>query len=168
MDKLQLLIDRYNKKTDWTVSRLFINGDQHGYAIEDEVRNQSKKVHGETAISAGSYKLGLRQSPRFSKTFYYSDSLNQLITSAQYKALSDKKDFRLHDLIWVLDVPNFQYILIHWGNTDDDSDGCIIVGSQLGIVNKQEAVINSRTFYQKIYPLIYPQIKNGQGTITIL
>lgn len=57
------------------------------------------KVMGETAIPAGSYQLGLRKSPKFGP-----------------------------DTIEVLGVPGFSDILIHSGNRDEDTAGCVLVG----------------------------------------
>ena len=31
-------------------------------------------------------------------------------------------------LPWVQDVPGFEYILIHTGNTDEHTSGCLLVG----------------------------------------
>ena len=31
-------------------------------------------------------------------------------------------------MLWVRDVPGFEYILIHTGNTDEHTSGCLIVG----------------------------------------
>lgn len=164
---IQLFIDRYNKAKDWTISRLFVDGIQHGYVIEDEVRN-GPKVYGETAIPHGTYTIGIRQSPKFSATFLWSDSKNILVSARDKWKYPLVTDFRPHDLMWIKDVPGFEYILIHWGNTDDDTHGCLIVGETLGVIKGQEAVLNSRTFYVKLYQQIYPRLKNNeQGQIVI-
>lgn len=148
---------------DWTISKLFIKGSLDGYSVEDEIRDV--KVHGETAISYGRYKLGLRNSPKFSKFFLYSDSQNILIEAKDKVKYPLIKDFVNHDLIWVLDVPNFEYVLIHWGNTDDDTDGCLIVGSSIGVVNGQQGVIGSKAYYKKFYCKVIKEIKLGNQFI---
>jgi len=68
--------------------------------LEDTVRDV--KIHGQTAIPAGRYKVELQNSPRFGA-----------------------------DTITLLDVPNFQHIRIHGGNDVDDTEGCPLVGLEL-------------------------------------
>lgn len=60
---------------------------------------KSKKVHGETAIPTGIYKVIVGPSPKFKR-----------------------------NLPRLIDVPGFDGILIHRGNTNKDTAGCILVG----------------------------------------
>ncbi len=158
-----LQVERYNLKSDWTLGKLSVFNKIDGFTVEDEVR--AIKLHGETAIPYGVYPLGYRQSPKFSSSFLYSDSVNKLIEPKDKSKYPNIKDWRNHDLIWVQNVPGFQYILIHWGNTDDDTEGCLIVGSKIGIINGQEGVLSSRVYYKNLYPRIYPIIKQGNQFI---
>lgn len=159
-----LKVKRYIFNKDWTISKILVQDKLDGYAVEDEIR-ETNKVHGETAISYGTYLLGYRQSPKFSSSYLWSDSTNMLILpkdKANYPKITDWKN---HDLIWIKDVPEFQYILLHWGNTDDDTEGCLIVGKYLGAVNGQEGVVQSRVYYKDLYQRIYPLIKKGNQYI---
>lgn len=152
---------------DWTISKLSINNILDGYCVEDEIRDE--KVKGETAIPYGTYELGYRQSPKFSASFLWSDSLNLLIDPKEKVKYPNTIDWRNHDLIWIKNVPKFEFILIHWGNTDDDTEGCLIVGSSIGPILKngttQEGVLNSKVYYKKLYEKVYPLIKKGGRTI---
>lgn len=155
-----LTVVRNTFTKDWTVGRLLVKDVLQGYTIEDEIRDV--KVKGETAIPFGTYELSFRQSPKFSSSFLYSDSRNILIEPRELSKYPKKNDFRPHDLIWVKNVPNFEFILIHWGNTDLDTEGCLIVGSTVGVLKGRAAVLNSRTFYKKLYPMIYPALKDKE------
>ncbi len=106
--------------TDCTIGRLYINDEQKEfcYTLEDRVRDKDKsgqfdngelKVAGETAIPYGTYEVTLQvQSPRFKD-------------KAQYAFCNGY-------LPRLLDVPDFEGVLIHIGNSAKDTDGCILVG----------------------------------------
>jgi len=68
-------------------------------------------------------------------------------------------------MIWVQKVPEFEYILIHWGNTVSDTEGCLIIGDKIGIINQKDAVLNSKATYLKFYYRVIKQIKAGGQTI---
>jgi len=161
--KSLLTVERMPSKADWMMGRLLVDGVYDGYTCEDEER--AVKVHGETAIPYGIYPLGVRQSPKFSGQYLWSDTLGKLILPKDKPVFPEADDWRPHDMIWVQDVPNFQYVLIHWGNSDDDTEGCLLVGKGLGFYNGQEIVTNSRLYYRGLYPRIYPIIKQGNQTI---
>ena len=76
------------------------------YTLEDEQRDV--KVWGETRIPAGTYKLKLRTEGGFHSRYL-----------AKYSA-----DFH-KGMIWVQDVPGFEYILWHTGNTDEHTAGIV-------------------------------------------
>lgn len=124
---MKILVERMEQGTDYTIGKLYINGEFKCFTIEDEYRKV--KVKGETRIPEGTYRVGTRWSPTF----------------------SPKTN---HEMLWVKDVPGFEFILIHTGNTDDDSSGCLIVGKRLGSLNNQRAVLDSKAAYNEIYPII--------------
>lgn len=150
MNSAQLIVDRYQSEADWTLSEYSINGQPSGVGVEDEFR--AKKVHGETRIDNGVYEIDFTHSPKFSGSYFMDIEGN----------LSKTKDERFntpHLMITVLNVPGFSRILWHWGNTDDDTEGCYCVGSYFGTVNTksgpQKGVLESRPNYIKSYPKIY-------------
>jgi hypothetical protein len=165
-----LKIERYSFNPDWTIGRFLLHNRPVGFTIEDEIR--SIKVKGETAIPFGEYELSFRQSPKFSDAFWWSDSQKILIPKEQLSSYKHIKDLRPHDLVWIKNVPDFEYILFHWGNFDDDTDGCVIGGAAIGFAKNRkgemkECVLNSRAFYKLTYRLIYPLIKKGGQKILI-
>lgn len=163
-----LTVERYDFKTDWTIGRFLFNDVKDGFVLEDTVRPDGTKIHGRTAIPFGRYLLGVRQSPKFSKQYLWSDTHQILVRPSELSQFPNISDFREHDLIWLLNVPNFQFILIHWGNTSVDTDGCLLVGNALKMIDNQEAVINSRVYYRNLYQRIYPLIRAGNQHINIV
>lgn len=105
-----LFINRFSFTDEQTLSRVVLIEDDgttsfSGVAVEDTVREKGVKIKGKTAIQAGSYSMRLSQSPRFGRI-----------------------------LPELLNVPNFEGIRIHRGNSAKDSEGCIIIGSYFGSV----------------------------------
>lgn len=91
------------------------------------------KVKGDTRIPSGTYKVDFYNSPSHGK--------NSLI---------------------IKDVPGFSYILIHPGNTEDDTAGCLLVGKKLGTLNGKRAVLQSKPAFNVIYPIIAEAISKGE------
>ena len=119
------------------------------YTLEDEQRD--KKVYGETRIPNGTYTLGLRKVGGYNEKYS--------------KRFSDIHIGMLH----VLDVPGFEYILIHCGNTDEHTAGCLLVGdSQENNQIQENGFIGKSTqAYKRIYPRIAEAIECGEEvTIT--
>ena len=119
------------------------------YTLEDEQRD--KKVFGETRIPDGDYKLGLRK-------------------VGGYHARYTKRFPHIHiGMLHVLDVPGFEYILIHCGNTDEHTAGCLLVGDsqENNLITKDGFIGKSTQAYKRIYPRIAEAIECGEEvTIT--
>ena len=114
------------------------------YTLEDEYRNE--KIKGETRIPAGTYKITLR-------------------TVGGFHGRYEKKYGEMHKgMLWVRDVPNFEYILIHTGNTDEHTAGCLLVGDtqQQNITKSKSGFIGASVdAYKRIYPSIASAIERG-------
>jgi hypothetical protein len=101
-------VRRFLSNRDATLSDVSIDGAFECYGLEDERRDV--KVAGETRIPPGMYRVGVRTEGRFHTRY-----------SARFA--------RFHaGMLHVLDVPGFEFILIHVGNTDDDTAGCLLTG----------------------------------------
>lgn len=157
MNKMELIVDRKWKKQNYTISNLTIDGKWFCNVLEDADRGlddsmslskiKELKKPSITAIPKGTYEITLDViSPRFcAKTFY--------------KQVCDGKLPRL------LNVKGFEGILIHAGNTDKDTDGCLLVGQ-----NKVKGqVINSQATFKELYKLLKDKHNKGEKiTIKIL
>ena len=148
--KLEVL--RISSQKDSTNGILFDITDGRkflAYTLEDEYRDE--KVMSETRIPSGTYKITLRTVGGFHSRY-----------EAKYG------DFH-KGMLWVRDVPGFEYILIHTGNTDEHTAGCLLVGnSQNENITKKDGFIGSSvTAYKRIYPPIAKALENEEEvTIT--
>lgn len=157
MSIMELVVDRKWKKQNYTISNLTIDGEWFCNILEDADRGlddsmsltqiKELKKASITAIPSGTYEVTLDViSPRF-------------CTNSFYKQVCDGKLPRL------LNVKGFEGILIHAGNTDKDTAGCLLVG-----VNKAVGqVLNSRDTFKKLYKLLKDKHDKGEKiTIKIL
>ena len=51
---------------------------------------------------------------------------------------------RFGETFMIVDVPGRDHILFHSGNTVEDTEGCIILGSEVGYIKTNRAVLESR------------------------
>ena len=140
---MKLTLKRIALRPTYTIGKLYIDDVYFCDTIEDTVRdinkngkfdNGEKKVHSKTAIPYGIYEIKWTYSPRFKK---YTPQL--------------------------MNVPSFEGIRIHAGNTSADTEGCLILGE-----NKQVGkVLNSRATINKFYPIIKKACSKGKVTIEI-
>lgn len=109
---MELKVERKWPKATYTVGRLYVDGKMFCNTLEDRVRdlNTEEKVYGETAIPAGRYRVIFNWSPKFGR-----------------------------NLPRLLNVPHFEGILIHPGNTAADSAGCILVGKNSEVGRLRES-----------------------------
>lgn len=128
-----------------TLSKMYIDGIFYCYILEDE--EHKVKIHGDTRIPAGRYKITYRTVG----TWY--ERVLQKITGAKGS-------------LWIRDVPGFEYILIHWGNTDADTAGCLLTGTSYGkYKSKGEErirVLNSVEAYKRVHAVISKALDNKE------
>jgi hypothetical protein len=143
--KLELL--RYSTGKESTLGLLYLDDKFVCFTIEDQ-KNDKKVMH-KTRIPEGEYEIKLRTVGGFHANY-----------SKQFKDIHK-------GMLWLQDVPGFEYILIHVGNTDNDSSGCILVGNGAteNVVGRG-SVTDSVKAYRRIYPVIAAAILKGE-TVTI-
>lgn len=130
---MKLKLDRIYKAPTYTIGKLYIDGKLFCDTLEDVVRPDGVKVYGETAIPAGTYKVILNMSNRFK---------------------------RIMPLL--LNVPMFEGIRIHEGNSSADSSGCILVGKNTA---KGKVTDSKKTFAELMSVL---KLAKDEITIEIL
>lgn len=139
---MEILVERIAKKPNYTISKWYVNGMYFCDGIEDTDRGlisdmsisdiRRIKVSGKTAIPAGTYQVTLKvKSPKYSKVDKYRRFCNGYMPR-------------------LLNVPGYEGILIHPGNTEADTEGCLIPGQ-----NKVKGkVVNSTDTWMKLYKLL--------------
>ncbi len=143
---MELEVLRYSSGRDSTLGLLFdITGGRKFlcFTLEDEYR--TKKQYGETRIPKGRYRIELRREGGFHSRY-------------------SKRFSNIHKgMLWVKDVPNFQYILIHIGNRDEDTAGCLLLGSSAEQNLTEEGSIGASTLaYKRVYPSIAKALEGGE------
>jgi hypothetical protein len=139
---MKLRLERLWPKKDYTVGRLYVDDRLFCNTLEDRIVDKNKngvfdgdekKVYGESAIPYGTYKIIYNWSPKFGR-----------------------------NLPRLLNVPHFEGILIHPGNTAADSAGCILVGKNTEVGR----LTNSRYISDELNKLIDEAQQKGES-ITI-
>jgi len=133
--KLDVVRTQFGK--DATNGMLFVDGVFECFTLEDEVRDV--KVMSETAIPLGEYEIKFRNVGGFDTKY-----------KARYGSTFHKGMLELQN------VPNFKYILIHTGNTDQHTAGCLLVGETQQDLDKGKDgfVGGSGDAYKKFYPKV--------------
>ena len=146
--KLQVL--RFSSESDSTNGLLLDVTDGINflaYTLEDEYRK--KKRSKETRIPAGTYEIKLRNEGGFNQRY-----------SKRYPSIH-------RGMLHIIDVPGFEYILIHVGNSDEHTAGCLLVGDsqENNQINKNGFIGSSGNAYKRIYPSIANAVENEGVTI---
>ena len=71
-------------------------------------------------------------------------------------------------MIELMDVPGFQGVLIHIGNFESDTSGCILIGAGAGKDARGfHCVTQSVEAYRRLYPLTRDVLRGGHETVSI-
>ena len=105
------------KSTKSTIGELFVDGKFECFTLEDITRTGAK-VYGETAIPKGTYRVVIDLSERFGRRLPH-----------------------------ILDVPEFEGVRIHAGNTAANTLGCVLVGE----TRSEDFVGQSKTAFEKLF-----------------
>lgn len=148
---MEILVERKWKKPNYTIGVMSIDGKRFCETLEDTDRNLNSsmtveqikaiKKPNETAIPTGTYKITLDTfSSRFGNKSFYK------------KVCGGK-------LPRILNIKGFDGVLIHCGNTNLDTSGCILVGRNLEVGK----VLKSQETFEKLYKIL----KENKDNLTI-
>lgn len=130
---MELRVSRDIKSPNFTLGKFFIDGAQHYFTCEDAIRS-GPKVYGQTAIPAGTYKVIINQSQRFGRA-----------------------------MPLLMNVPGFDGIRIHWGNTAVDTDGCILIG----LARNADGVGGSKMAFNDFFERLTAGLEKGDVWLEI-
>ena len=147
---MELRLKRIARRDTYTIGRLYVDGEYFCDTCEDVDRGlrqdmaqsviRAIKRKGVTAIPTGRYRVTMDvQSPKFR-------------TKAMYQFCNGY-------LPRLINVPGFDGVLIHVGNTAKDTEGCLLVGRN----TKVGKVLESRATFVKLYE----RLKKAEGSIYI-
>lgn len=153
---MELKVIRKAKTPEYTIGKLYIDGVAYCDTLEDCDRGltqdmpleeiKTKKVYGKTAIPTGTYEIDMNT------------------VSPKFKDRSWAKPFG-GKIPTIMKTPGFDRVLIHPGNTKNDTDACLLVGknSVKGMVTD-----SSRTFMTLMSKYLLPaKLRGDKITITI-
>jgi hypothetical protein len=132
---MNILVHRFEYGENYTVSRMYLDDKYECYVLEDKVRPAGVKIQNVTAIPAGTYKVVIDFSEHFQK-----------------------------NLPHLLDVPMFEGIRIHSGNTDLDTEGCLLLGTGW---TGGDMVTNSHVAFNHFFPQLQKALTLGDVFIRI-
>lgn len=148
---MEIRIDRAWKKRNYTISRVFVDGKRFGdgrkwcNALEDTDRGLtsdmkvdeilSVKIKGQTAIPTGRYLIDMTYSPKFKRIMPH-----------------------------VCAVKGFTGVRLHPGNSNKDTDGCVLFGEndRIGWLSR------SRYWTERLTALIDSELRRGNDVWLIV
>jgi hypothetical protein len=141
---MKLTVVRTQFGTDATNGILLVDGIFECFTLEDQY--QAVKVMHETCIPEGTYDIKFRTVGGFHEKY------KKKYQNAHY------------GMLHLQDVPNFTYILIHGGNTDEHTSGCLIVGeTQQDLdISKDGFISRSQIAYKKLYRKVANVLLQGK------
>jgi hypothetical protein len=140
---MKIDVVRYSAQRKSTLGLLMINDRFACYTLEDAFH--VVKIPGETRIPNGRYRVKLRT------------------VGGHHNRYSQKFPDIHKGMLHVTGVPNYKYILIHIGNDDIDTEGCLLVGDRsMTNVDSPGRIESSTIAYKRIYPPIAEAILRGE------
>lgn len=148
---MRVKVTREILRPESTIGKLYIDDGYYCRTLEDKVRGENEpKIYGKTAIPAGTYRITLRTA------------------GTTHEAYKNRFPEFHKGSLWIRDIPGYEYVLIHCGNTPADTSGCVLVGLVYD-TSVPDKIVNSELAYRRIYPIIADAIERGEDvTIEII
>lgn len=144
---MTILVLRYYDNGTSTVGLMYVDGEFSCYTLEDRFRFE--KVPGETRIPSGTYPITVRK--------------EDTPLTIKYRRVYRFFDYHLE----IDQVPNFDNVYIHVGNTHDDTEGCLLVGDMV-ISQKTNKIAHSVNAFERVYKRIRAALDQGESVVITL
>jgi hypothetical protein len=147
---MDLTLERLFSDPEATLGILALDGKAACFTLEDQ--HQKVKVPGETRIPAGRYRLKQRargESPHFDSRY------------------TEKFGSEHQGMIEIMDVPGFTAVLIHMGNTDADTRGCVLVGMRGDAMAEPKVIGMSEVAYRRLYRKLVAALADGAVSLSV-
>lgn len=143
-------LKRFVDDGDTTLGALFVNGIFNCFIVEDQ--QQTRKVWGEMRIPEGEYDVSLRRSGGFHNRYNvkFADMHDGML------CIHNAPDWKI-----IKGDITFQYVLIHIGNTDEDTAGCLLPNTSVNSATMRGS--GSTTAYKKLYPVVKDALLLGEA-----
>lgn len=147
---MELVVKRFADNGKASLGVLFVNGVFECFTVEDEER--AEKVKGETRVPEGIYKIALRSEGGYHNKYKerYADMHKGML------CIYNAKNWKIETK-----EMSFQYILIHTGNTEKHTAGCLLVND--AVSGKTFSGSSSRDAYVDLYPKVAQAILDGEN-----
>ncbi len=131
---MDIVVKRVAFKDTYTVGCLYVNGKLFCDTLEPHSIDWSvgRKIPGRTAVPEGTYGVVLALSSKFRRFMPY-----------------------------LVGVPEFQGVMLHWGNYPKHTAGCILVGDNTDVGK----LFNSRKTFMRLFPLIEDAMNKGEKVV---
>ena len=147
---MELTVKRIAKKENYTIGKLYVDGSYICDTLEDKDRGlnnhmtlaeiKRKKVYAKTAIPTGKYEVLMD------------------ICSPKYSQKPKWKEYNGGFMPRLKDVPGYSGVLIHPGNTENDTMGCLLVGENKAVGK----VLYSEATFKRLYPILLDAHNRGE------
>lgn len=145
---MKLSLTRFGYGLTSTLGRLSMDGTPVAFTIEDERRKA--KIRGETCIPVGTYAIKLRRDGGLHAKY-----------SERFRGMHE-------GMLWLQDVPGFQWVYLHVGNKESETDGCpLIVSTPVITMAGEFEGQASVPAYTRLYPLIAKAVAGEGASIAI-
>lgn len=127
-----LTLERLSANECSTIGALFLDGLFICFTCEDA--HHEIKIQGKTRIPSGTYRIDVRKDGGLTKRY-----------KARFPGIHK-------GMLWLRNVPGFEWVYIHVGNTHEHTEGCILVGDGAICKPSNNYVQRSVIAYKRIYP----------------